>query len=84
MMGLGSAIGAGLFLGLELVSDRAARTPDADLARRVVNAMREDGVLISASGPHDNVLKIRPPLTFAAEHADLFLGVLDDTLTRLA
>lgn len=81
---IGDVRGAGLFLGLELVSDRAARTPDPVMARRLVNLMREDGVLISASGPYDNVLKIRPPLTFAAEHAELFLGALDEALGRLS
>lgn len=30
-------------------------------------------MLLGTDGQHDNVLKIRPPLVFEAEHADLFL-----------
>jgi 4-aminobutyrate aminotransferase-like enzyme len=81
---IGDVRGAGLFLGLDLVACRESRAPDAALAKRVVNALREEGVLISASGPHDNVLKIRPPLTFSAEHAALFLEVLGKTLDGAA
>ena len=77
---IGDVRGVGLFLGVELVTCRDSRAPDPALARRVVNALRDDGVLISASGPHDNVLKIRPPLTFSAGHAALFLEALERAL----
>jgi hypothetical protein len=45
-----------------------------------VNLMRERHVLISSAGPHGNVLKIRPPLVFAAEHAELLVETLDQAL----
>jgi 4-aminobutyrate aminotransferase-like enzyme len=72
--------GAGLFVGVELVRDRATREPDGALTGRLVNGLRERRVLISASGPHANVLKIRPPLVFGRQHADLFLEALDAVL----
>ncbi len=79
-MCIGDVRGAGLFLGIELVSDHLAKTPHADLATTVVNALREKRILISASGPHANVLKIRPPLPFSAAHADQLLSALDSIL----
>lgn len=42
--------------------------------------MRERGVLLGATGSARNVLKIRPPLVFQCEHADLLLQTLDDVL----
>jgi 4-aminobutyrate aminotransferase-like enzyme len=42
--------------------------------------MRERGVLIGATGPAENVLKIRPPLVFDADHADLVVETLDSAL----
>ena len=69
-----------MFLGVELVSDRTTRQPAAAEARKVVNAMRENGVLISAAGPLENVLKIRPLLTFTQEHADLLIQAVDSAL----
>jgi 4-aminobutyrate aminotransferase-like enzyme len=77
---IGDVRGAGLFLGVELVSDRASKQPAAAQARQVVNAMRENGVLISAAGPLENVLKIRPLLTFTQEHADLLIQAVDSAL----
>jgi 4-aminobutyrate aminotransferase-like enzyme len=46
--------------------------------------MRERGVLLGATGPQGNVLKIRPPLVFEKAHADLLLGALDEVLGALA
>jgi 4-aminobutyrate aminotransferase-like enzyme len=80
---IGDVRGAGLFLGLEFVTDRNTQQPDGALALSVVNSLREDGVLISAAGIRGNVLKIRPPLPFNIEHADLFLSKLERTLSKL-
>ncbi|MDU4249300.1 aspartate aminotransferase family protein [Pseudomonas sp.] len=77
---IGDVRGAGLFLGVELVTDRAAKSPAADQTRQVVNGMRERGVLISAAGPLENILKIRPLLAFEQEHAEMFIDCLDKTL----
>lgn len=77
---IGDVRGEGLFIGVDLVSDRDHRTPDAEAARAVVNGMRERRVLISATGPGANVLKIRPPLVLRREQADMLLERLDDTL----
>ncbi|MFD2238294.1 aspartate aminotransferase family protein [Aureimonas populi] len=80
---VGEARGAGLFLALDL-RDGETGAPDAALATRVVNSLRERGVLIGASGPAGNVLKIRPPLPFASAHADLFLAKLREVLAGTA
>ncbi|TJX41463.1 MAG: aminotransferase class III-fold pyridoxal phosphate-dependent enzyme, partial [Mesorhizobium sp.] len=48
----------------------------------VVEAMREDGVLISSCGPRGNVLKIRPPLPFARDNAEQLAETLDRALSK--
>jgi 4-aminobutyrate aminotransferase-like enzyme/aminoglycoside phosphotransferase (APT) family kinase protein len=75
---IGDVRGAGLLLGVELTDE--GRGPAAGQARAVTEAMRERGVLLSATGPAGNVLKIRPPLVFEHEHADLLLQALDEVL----
>ncbi|WP_245615215.1 aspartate aminotransferase family protein [Muricoccus aerilatus] len=77
---LGDVRGAGLSIGAELVQDLATKEPATAETTRIVNALRERGVLISASGPGANILKIRPPLCLSAEQADLFLDTLDAVL----
>ena len=75
---IGDVRGEGLLLGVELID--GARGPAGGNAAST-EAMRERGILLSATGPAGNVLKIRPPLVFQHEHADLFLQALDEVLT---
>ena len=75
---LGPLRSAGLFLGQDIVTDGQ---PDARKAARVVNRMRDAGVLISATGPQGHVLKLRPPLVFRADHVDRVLDSLTAALT---
>jgi 4-aminobutyrate aminotransferase-like enzyme len=80
---IGEVRGKGMFFAVDLVRDRATRAPAGAEAKRVINMMRDRGVLVSRIGPHDNILKIRPPMPFAKEHADLLLATLDDVLNGL-
>jgi 4-aminobutyrate aminotransferase-like enzyme len=77
---IGDVRGEGLLLGVELVEDRATLAPAAGEAHAVVEGMRDRGILISTTGPAGNVLKIRPPLVFRREHADLLLQALGEVL----
>jgi 4-aminobutyrate aminotransferase-like enzyme/Ser/Thr protein kinase RdoA (MazF antagonist) len=77
---IGDVRGSGLFLGVELVRDRASLEPATEEAAYVVNRLRERGVLTGTDGPHHNVLKLRPPLVLAEADADLFLETLDAVL----
>jgi 4-aminobutyrate aminotransferase-like enzyme len=78
---IGDVRGAGLFIGLELVHDRARKTPAPTIATAAINGLRDHGVLIGAAGLHGSTLKIRPPLSFTRENADeminAFAAVLD-------
>lgn len=80
---IGDVRGKGLFYALELVRERATREPAGVEAKRIVNKMRERGVLISKIGAGDNILKLRPPLVFTRENADLFVDTLDEVLNQL-
>ena len=73
--------GKGLFFGLEFVDDNGQ--PGTAQAKWVVEDMRRRGVLISKIGPHDNVLKIRPPMIFEPEHVDLLVDRLTASLGDL-
>jgi 4-aminobutyrate aminotransferase-like enzyme len=81
---IGDVRGRGLFLGIELVSDRVTRGPAGALASYVSNRLRDHRILIGTDGPFDNVLKIRPPLTISAADCDLLLARLDDVLHEAA
>lgn len=77
---IGDIRGSGLYVGVEIVSSRTSRQPDGQAAAELVNGLRDRGVLISATGAHGNVLKIRPPLVFSDRDADQLVSTLGDAL----
>ncbi|MEI9422845.1 aspartate aminotransferase family protein [Mesorhizobium sp. Cs1299R1N1] len=70
----------GLYFGVELTAEDGATA--AAKTSSVVEAMREDGVLISSCGPRGNVLKIRPPLPFSRDNAEQLAETLDRALSK--
>ena len=81
---IGNVRGEGLLLGVELVEDPQTRVPATRRANQVAEAMRDRGILLGTTGPAGNVLKIRPPLVFQRDHADLLLETLDHALGALS
>ena len=45
-------------------------------ATEAVDVLRDGGILVGRTGKRDDVLKIRPPLVFTEEHADLLADAL--------
>lgn len=80
---IGDVRGSGLLLGLEIVADRAERTPDEATANAIQEGMRERGVIVGRSGRFKNVMRINPPLCVDEADAAQFAEALDDTLLSL-
>jgi 4-aminobutyrate aminotransferase-like enzyme/Ser/Thr protein kinase RdoA (MazF antagonist) len=64
--------GSGLLAGVQLANE--------GLAAKAVDELREHGILVGRTGPNGDVLKIRPPLVFTAEHAELLVTAVDRIL----
>ena len=79
---IGDVRGTGLFLALELVTDRDERTPATELVAKVINDLRDRGVLTGRIGPDANILKLRCPLVLSKADADYMLGILSDVLSE--
>ena len=80
---IGDVRGKGLFYGVEMVSDRNLKSPAESYALNIQEYLRDNGVLISTTGPNNNVLKIRPPMIFSRLNSDLLLGKLEQALKQL-
>lgn len=79
---IGDIRGSGFFKAVEFVSDRESKQPAPGLTKGVVNALRKRGILTGSIGPHNNILKLRPPMVLSRENADFFLEVLDAVLGK--
>jgi len=80
---VGDVRGSGLFLGVELVRDRATLEPAAAEASYVSNRMREEGILLGTDGPLHNVVKIRPPMPFDRSDAERLVETFDAILEEM-
>ncbi len=80
---IGDVRGRGLFLGMDLVKDRALKTPDEVAAQQMANLMKDAGVILSTHGRYKNTLKIRPPMVFNQDNADQLLAALDVCFSKL-
>jgi 4-aminobutyrate aminotransferase-like enzyme len=80
---IGDVRGSGLFLALEFVTDRVNRTPARELTHKIVNDLRQRGVLTGSIGPDENILKLRSPLVLSREDADYLLTKLDESLSAM-
>ena len=76
---MGDVRGSGLFIGIDWVAP-GTTDPDVVGAQRMVESLKSRLILLGKAGQHGNVLKIRPPLVFQDEHAELFLEAFKDCL----
>jgi 4-aminobutyrate aminotransferase-like enzyme len=77
---LGSVRGTGLLLGLEVFGIGAQTSRQC--AKRIINFLASQSrVLIGYEGPEANILKMRPPLPFRPEHADLLVEAIEAAAT---
>jgi 4-aminobutyrate aminotransferase-like enzyme len=73
---IGDVRGHGLFVGVELVRNRETLEPAEAETSYIVQRMKDLGILVSFDGPHNNVLKIKPPMVFTKDNADSFVDSL--------
>jgi len=80
---IGNVRGQGLIFAVELVLDQKSKKPATEDTRRIVNLMKEQGVLISRIGIGENILKMRPPICFSRNNADVLLSNLELAFSKL-
>jgi 4-aminobutyrate aminotransferase-like enzyme len=80
---IGDVRGTGLALGMELVLDHDTLKPAPAEATRLLSLIRDEGVLVGGEGKLGNIVKIRPPIVFRKEHADIAISAVDRALARL-
>jgi len=81
---IGDVRGLGPMLAIELVEDRATKTPAAALAADTVAAARERGLILLACGIYSNVLRILVPLVISDDDLETSLRALEESLAAAA
>ncbi|MGV1087883.1 MAG: aminotransferase [Mycobacterium sp.] len=78
---IGTVHGSGLYMGVELVRDRATLEPAVAETDAICERMLELGVIVQPTGDRQNVLKMKPPMCITRESADFFVDMLDRVLS---
>ena len=79
---LGDVRGTGLLLGVDVLGGDGS--PSRARNKRIVNALASEfGILIGYEGPQASILKLRPPMPFRREHADLLVEAIDAAATAV-
>jgi len=79
---IGDVRGSGLMLAIEFVVDRKTKEPDRVSAASVFEQCREQGIILSKSGPTQSCLRMVPPLCLTLEDAEQVAEKLDNALTN--
>ncbi|GAB3602453.1 aminotransferase [Microbacterium aureliae] len=79
---LAAVHGAGFYLGPEFVRDRETWEPATAETAAICRRLRELGVIAQPTGDHQNILKIKPPMCFDDDSADLLVAALERVLSE--
>jgi 4-aminobutyrate aminotransferase/(S)-3-amino-2-methylpropionate transaminase len=77
---IGDVRGLGAMLAIELVSDRGSKTPDAEVASRIVEEAAGRGLLLLKSGIYSNCIRVLCPLVLSDAELDEALDVWEQAL----
>lgn len=71
-------------LGVELVTSRESKEPNAEATMRLVEDARDKGVLLGRTGRHGNVVRLKPPMCITEQDVDFTLAVIEEALRSRA
>jgi len=77
---IGDVRGMGLMQAIELVEDRESKKPAAAQSAMLMEATRENGILVGKGGLYGNVIRVTPPMNIGKSDVDNFIDALDKSL----
>lgn len=81
---VGDVRGMGLAVGIEIVKDKASKTPDSAATRAITQeAFKKGLILIAPIGFYGNVIRIAPPLVISDELLNKGLNILEQAIAGL-
>ncbi len=81
---IGEVRGMGLMQGMEIVTDRESKTPDPDRANALMEATREEGLLVGLGGISAHVVRVAPSLLITEEEVAVGLQKLSQACQKVS
>ena len=80
---IGEVRGMGLLVGIELVEDRKTKVPATAATAQLMEAARENRIMMGRGGIYGNVLRLSPPMNIGRADVDEFVVRLDASLLQV-
>ena len=77
---IGDVRGLGLMIGVELVSDRTSREPDAAAFKHIQRYCLDRELVIIECGPTGNIIRFIPPVITTVDEVDWAIDLIDEAL----
>jgi 4-aminobutyrate aminotransferase-like enzyme len=81
---IGDVRGMGLLVAIELVEDRATKAPATAATLRLMEAARENRIMVGRGGLYGNCLRLSPPMNIGRSDVDEFIRRLDASFLAVA
>jgi len=80
---IGDVRGMGLLLALEMVEDRRTKAPATAATNQMLEAARENKIMIGKGGLYGNCIRLSPPMNISRTDVDEFIKRLDQSFTSV-
>jgi 4-aminobutyrate aminotransferase/(S)-3-amino-2-methylpropionate transaminase len=81
---IGDVRGIGAMCAMEFVKDRNSKEPDSVLAKTLINACIENGVVVMGAGLYSNVIRILSPIVISDQLLEDGLDRIEIQLNKIA
>ena len=78
---IGDVRGLGLMIGVELVTDRESREPDAAAFKHIQRYCMDRELVVIECGPMGNIIRFIPPVITTLDEVDWAIDLIDAALT---
>ncbi len=80
---IGDIRGKGLMIGIELVQNQETKKPASEETNKIVNYLKDEGIIIGLGGIFGNVLRLQPPLCINEDQANKVLEEIEEVFGKL-
>src|SRR5580700_2789252 len=80
---IGDVRGMGLLLAIELVEDRKTKIPATAATLQMIEATRENRIMVGRGGMSGNVIRLSPPMNIGRADVDEFIDRLDASFIQV-
>lgn len=77
---VGDIRGLGSMVGIEFVTDKASKTPDAALTKAIISDCAQHGLMVEGAGTYSNVIRFLAPLVMTDEQLECGLDILENAI----